>query len=59
MRKTWITLSFLVLAVPMMSGCVAAIAAAGAGFMIGDEINEGDGNFDPLEEVRGVGDGKN
>lgn len=59
MCKTWIALLFFILAAPLMSGCVAAIAAAGAGFMIGDEINEGDGNFDPLEEVRGVGDGKN
>lgn len=59
MLRTWTTLLFLILAAPMMSGCVAAIAAAGAGFMIGDEINEGDDNFDPLEEVRGVGDGKN
>lgn len=42
------------------SGCVAgAIAAAGAGYVIADEQSENDGNFDPLENVRGKGDGKN
>lgn len=43
------------------SGCVAAAvgAAVGTGYVIADESDEGDGNFDPLENVRGVGDGKN
>ncbi len=35
-----------------VTGCVAG-AAAGAGYVAGDEINEDDGEFDPLEEVRG------
>jgi len=33
--------------------------AAGAGYVVGDEINEGDGKFDPLEDARGKGNGKN
>jgi hypothetical protein len=40
------------------NGCVLA-AAAGAGYLIHDESTEGDGNFDPLEDVRDVEDGKN
>ena len=40
------------------SGCLLA-AAAGAGVMVGDELAEDDGKFDPLEKVRGKDDGKN
>jgi len=40
-----------------LNGCLAA--AAGAGYVAGDEINEGDGELDPLEEARGVENGKN
>ena len=43
---------------PVMGGCLLGIAA-GAGYVAGDEINEGDGKFDPLEDVRGKGNGKN
>ena len=51
---------FLLVAGLSTGGCVAgAIAAAGAGYVIADEQSEGDGNFDPLENVRGKGDGKN
>ena len=53
-------MSLLLVAGLGTSGCVAgAIAAAGAGYVIADEQSEGDGNFDPLENVRGEGDGKN
>lgn len=40
------------------NGCVL-VAAAGAGYLIHDEATEGDGNFDPLEDVRDKEDGKN
>ncbi len=40
------------------NGCVL-VAAAGAGYLIHDEATEDDGNFDPLEDVRDVEDGKN
>ncbi|MFQ5564686.1 MAG: hypothetical protein ACE5FO_14085 [Parvularculaceae bacterium] len=47
------------LALPLFAnGCVVA-AAAGAGYLIHDEATENDGKFDPLEDVRGEGDGKN
>lgn len=32
-----------------ITGCVAA--AAGAGYVAGEEISEDDGDFDPLDEV--------
>lgn len=35
-----------------VSGCVL-LAAAGAGYIVADEISEGDGKMDPLEKVRG------
>lgn len=41
-----------------MGGCLLA-AAAGGGYMVADEIKEKDGKFDPLEDVRGKGDGQN
>lgn len=40
------------------SGC-ALLAAGGAGYMVHDEATENDGRFDPLEDVRDDGDGKN
>ena len=40
------------------SGCVL-LAGAGAGYVAHDEATEGDGNFDPLEDVRDDEDGKN
>ncbi|MGB3627732.1 MAG: hypothetical protein WA989_18040 [Henriciella sp.] len=33
-----------------LSGCVTA-AIAGAAYVAGEEINENDGDFDPLDEV--------
>ncbi len=42
----------------LTSGCALGLAA-GAGVVAYDEITEDDGKFDPLEEVRGVEDGKN
>ncbi|MEQ8557060.1 MAG: hypothetical protein RIB03_01990 [Henriciella sp.] len=33
----------------MLSGCLAA--AAGAGYVAGEEISEDDDDFDPLDEV--------
>lgn len=39
-------------------GC-ALLAAGGAGYMVHDEATENDGRFDPLEDVRDDGDGKN
>ncbi|WP_370235872.1 MULTISPECIES: hypothetical protein [Henriciella] len=32
-----------------LTGCLAA--AAGAGYVAGEEISEDDGDFDPLDEV--------
>lgn len=32
-----------------MTGCLAA--AAGAGYIAGEELSEDDGDFDPLDEV--------
>ncbi|MGF1454556.1 MAG: hypothetical protein ACFB6R_04185 [Alphaproteobacteria bacterium] len=40
-----------------LGGCLAA--AAGAGYAVGDEINEGDGEFDVLEDVRDDENGSN
>jgi hypothetical protein len=44
-----------------VGGCVAAAVTAGAGvgYMIHDEATEKDGKFDPLENVRKKGDGRN
>jgi len=41
-----------------LSGCALG-AAAGAGYIAADEISEGDGEADILEEARGEGNGKN
>lgn len=42
---------FALLAMGMStSGCVLALAA-GAGAVVADELNEDDGEFDPLEEA--------
>ncbi|MEO0398296.1 MAG: hypothetical protein AAF224_02610 [Pseudomonadota bacterium] len=58
MRQHLAKAAFLLLAAAALSGCVAA-AAAGVGVMVGDELAEDDGKFDPLEKVRGKDDGKN
>ena len=50
MSKTLLSL-FALLAMGMStSGCVVALAA-GAGAVVADELNEDDGEFDPLEEA--------
>ena len=35
-----------------LSGCLL-LAGAGAGYTVADEVKEGDGEFDPLERLRG------
>ncbi len=57
--KSIVGFLFLSLSLFGLSGCVALVAGAGGGYVIGDETSEGDGNFDPLEKVRGKDDGKN
>ncbi len=57
MKKLFLGLFLLAGATPL-SGCALGLAA-GAGYVAHDEATENDGNFDPLEEVRGVEDGKN
>ena len=32
-----------------LTGCIAAVA--GAAYVVGEEVNENDGDFDPLDEV--------
>ena len=41
-----------------LSGCIL-VAAAGTGYLVGDEVTEGDGKFDPLEKVRNKENGAN
>ena len=41
-----------------LGGCVL-LAAAGGGYMIADEVSEGDGKMDPLEKVRDKENGAN
>lgn len=43
----------------LTTGGCAVLAGAGAGYVAHDEATEGDGNFDPLEDVRDKEDGKN
>lgn len=56
--KNAIALCALLMASGALGGCALGLAA-GAGYVAHDEATEGDDNFDPLEEVRGKGDGKN
>lgn len=42
-----------------LGGCVALGIGAAGGYIAADEMHEHDGKFDPLEDVRGKGDGKN
>lgn len=51
------TFALLLFTAPMLGGCL--VATAGAGYAVGDEVNEGDGEFDVLEDVRNDGNGKN
>jgi len=55
--RIFTALALLFIAAPALSGCLAA--AAGAGYAVGDEVNEGDGEFDVLEDARGDGNGRN
>ncbi len=57
MRNSFIA-GLLLTASSALSGCALGLAA-GAGYVAHDEATENDGNFDPLEEARGEGDGKN
>jgi hypothetical protein len=57
MKRAMITITAFV-GLLSLNGCALGLAA-GAGYIAHDEATEGDGNFDPLEEVRGEGDGKN
>ena len=41
-----------------LSGCALGLAA-GAGYILADEIDEADGKLDILEDLRGVGNGRN
>ena len=45
------------MAVPA-GGCALGVAA-GAGYTVADEVDEGDGEFDVLEDARGEGTGAN
>ena len=49
MIKRLAQIAFLGVAASSASGCVAALIGAGA--VAADEIIEGDGRFDPLEEA--------
>lgn len=57
MKKVLATFALLVSGLST-SGCILA-AAAGAGYMVHDEVTECDDKFDPLEDVRDEEDGCN
>ncbi len=61
MRKILLLVFALGLVTPLLGGCVVAAlgVAGGAGYLAADETKEHDGNFDPLENVRGKDDGRN
>ena len=52
MLKVTVTILGLCFMGASLSGCVV-LAAAGAGYLIADEVQEGDGKMDPLEKLRG------
>lgn len=52
------SLMLLGLLASLPAGCALALAA-GAGYIVADEIDEADGKIDILEDVRGVGNGRN
>ena len=52
MMKKFLAVITLCLLGFSVSGCIL-LAAAGAGYIVADEIAEGDGKMDPLEKVRG------
>ena len=56
--KNLLTVAFLLISGLNLSGCVL-VAAAGAGYLVGDEVTEGDRKFDPLEKVRNKENGAN
>lgn len=51
--KPYLLVAAIVIGAAPLGGCVLALAGA-AGYIVADEVKEGDGVFDPLEEVRGV-----
>lgn len=51
-------LAVLALLASGVSGCTLAAGTA-AGYIAADEIDEGDGKLDVLEDVRGVSNGYN
>ena len=57
MKKILPVIAFCLLGFSV-SGCVV-LAAAGAGYLVADEISEGDGKIDPLEKVRNKENGAN
>ncbi len=57
MKKFLAVIAFCLLGFSV-SGCVV-LAAAGAGYVVADEISEGDGKMDPLEKVRDKENGAN
>lgn len=60
MAKAFLSIFALILMGGSLSGCLAAAATAGGAAYVGaDEATEDDGNFDPLENARGEGDGRN
>ena len=48
LNKSLIALGLLLGSISLY-GCVAA--AVGAAYVVGEEINENDGDFDPLDEI--------
>lgn len=56
--KRWLALAGLAVVPLQTSGC-ALLAAGGAGYVAADEIHEGDGKADVLEDARDKGNGKN
>jgi len=49
MKKSIFLLMAMLMGGMSLSGCVAA--AIGGAYVIGEELNEDDGDFDPLDEV--------
>ncbi|MEM7508603.1 MAG: hypothetical protein AAF415_17870 [Pseudomonadota bacterium] len=51
MKNRVITMSGLVLATALMSGCAAVVAGTAGGLIADEGLNENDGTFDPLENT--------
>ncbi len=48
LNKSLLALSLLMGSLSL-TGCIAAVA--GAAYVVGEEVNENDGDFDPLDEI--------